>query len=189
MRQSYTSGMPAWCGTLRPVDALPCGSRSTTSTRLPCSANATARFTVVGVLPTPPFWFATQRTLGWSGRGIVISPLGLRICTARNASMASGGSSSSRPGVSRETCSAGLGSVPSVRSDVGEETGADTGADPDTGTTDGSVRGAGAERRGSTDGDGDWAPSVVMGPPGPVVDEGTLGIGRPKTTPRASCAG
>src|SRR5215468_6470578 len=54
--------------------------------------------TAVVVLPTPPFWFATQITRRWAGRGMVISPLGLRIRTARSASWASGGSS-----VSRET--------------------------------------------------------------------------------------
>ena len=57
-------GTPAWCGTFSPVEALPCGSRSTTSTRLPCRASATARLTVVVVLPTPPFWFATHMTRG-----------------------------------------------------------------------------------------------------------------------------
>src|SRR5690242_19784309 len=56
-------------------------------------------FTAVVVLPTPPFWLATHITRRWGGRGIVISPLGFRISTARFASWASGGSS-----VSRETC-------------------------------------------------------------------------------------
>ena len=48
-------------GARRPArcEALPCGSRSMTSTRLPCSASATARLTVLVVLPTPPFWLAT----------------------------------------------------------------------------------------------------------------------------------
>ena len=41
---------------------LPCGSRSTTSTFMPCSLNATARFRVVVVLATPPFWFAENAT-------------------------------------------------------------------------------------------------------------------------------
>ena len=38
------------------------GSRSTASTRLPCSASATARFSVVVVFATPPFWFANAIT-------------------------------------------------------------------------------------------------------------------------------
>jgi hypothetical protein len=38
--------------------ALPCGSRSTSSTRLGVRASAAARFTAVVVLPTPPFWLA-----------------------------------------------------------------------------------------------------------------------------------
>src|SRR4051795_10558372 len=39
-----------------------CGSRSTHSTRLPFSAKATARFKVVVVLATPPFWLANEIT-------------------------------------------------------------------------------------------------------------------------------
>ena len=42
-----------------PVVALPCGSRSMTSTRLFRAASEAARLTVVVVLPTPPFWLAT----------------------------------------------------------------------------------------------------------------------------------
>ena len=38
-----------------PVEALPCGSRSMISVRNPISASAAPRFTVVVVLPTPPF--------------------------------------------------------------------------------------------------------------------------------------
>src|SRR5947207_14546034 len=41
-----------------PVEALPCGSRSTTSTRCPAALSAVARLTAVVVLPTPPFWLA-----------------------------------------------------------------------------------------------------------------------------------
>src|SRR5574343_1226712 len=44
--------------------ALPCGSRSTMSTRWPTLARPAARFTVVVVLPTPPFWFAMQKMCG-----------------------------------------------------------------------------------------------------------------------------
>src|SRR5215211_5186362 len=44
---------------------LPCGSMSTQRTRLPVSANAAARFRVVVVLATPPFWFANAMTLAW----------------------------------------------------------------------------------------------------------------------------
>src|SRR5919201_5698832 len=42
-----------------PVEALPCGSRSTTRTRWPFSASAAPRLTAVVLLPTPPFWLAT----------------------------------------------------------------------------------------------------------------------------------
>ena len=51
------------------VDALPCGSMSSTRTRRPDIASAAARFTVVVVLPTPPFWLATVRTRVCSGTG------------------------------------------------------------------------------------------------------------------------
>src|ERR1700759_4559696 len=44
-----------------PEVALACGSMSTTSTRWPACAIEAARFTVVVVLPTPPFWFAMAR--------------------------------------------------------------------------------------------------------------------------------
>ena len=49
---------------LRPCDIvrLPCGSRSISSTRWPCSANATPRLSVVVVFATPPFWFASAIT-------------------------------------------------------------------------------------------------------------------------------
>src|SRR5690606_9884514 len=45
-----------------PIVALPCGSRSTSSTRRCVAAREAARFTQVVVLPTPPFWFATAIT-------------------------------------------------------------------------------------------------------------------------------
>src|SRR6202030_1250638 len=41
-----------------PVLALPCGSRSNSSTFFSAAARAVARFTAVVVLPTPPFWLA-----------------------------------------------------------------------------------------------------------------------------------
>ena len=53
----------------RAVLALPCGSRSMTSTVLPAWARAAATLTVVVVLPTPPFWFATVSTRVRGGRG------------------------------------------------------------------------------------------------------------------------
>ena len=53
-----------------PVEALPCGSRSISSTRSPTAARAVARLIAVVVLPTPPFWLATammraRRAAGW----------------------------------------------------------------------------------------------------------------------------
>src|ERR1044071_528482 len=58
---SYTVSGRARLSTPEPIVALPCGSRSTISTRCPVLARPAARFTVVVVLPTPPFWFATQK--------------------------------------------------------------------------------------------------------------------------------
>src|SRR2546422_4120019 len=48
--------------TPRPLVALPCGSRSTSSTRRSETASDAARLTAVVVFPTPPFWFAIART-------------------------------------------------------------------------------------------------------------------------------
>src|SRR5580692_4286232 len=48
----------------RPVEALPCGSRSMIRTRSPIAASAVPRLIAVVVLPTPPFWLATASTLG-----------------------------------------------------------------------------------------------------------------------------
>src|SRR5580700_7454324 len=45
-----------------PVEALPCGSRSSSSTRSPTAARAVARLIAVVVLPTPPFWLETDST-------------------------------------------------------------------------------------------------------------------------------
>src|SRR3974390_1914803 len=54
----------------RPVDALPCGSRSTISTRSPIAASAVPRLIAVVVLPTPPFWLAMARTRTGIGSGL-----------------------------------------------------------------------------------------------------------------------
>src|SRR5665213_1042991 len=48
----------------RPVEALPCGSRSTISTCSPMAASAVPKLIAVVVLPTPPFWLAMARTRG-----------------------------------------------------------------------------------------------------------------------------
>ena len=77
----------------RAVEAFPCGSRSTTSTRLPCLGEAAARFTVVVVLPTPPFWLATLMMRHRSGRGHV-SPVRPRALIAARAARAIGVSKS-----------------------------------------------------------------------------------------------
>ena len=57
IERSIESGLKPWL-----MVRLPCGSRSTTRTFIPCSLNATARFSVVVVLATPPFWFANAIT-------------------------------------------------------------------------------------------------------------------------------
>ena len=45
-----------------PIVAFPWGSASTSSTRWPAAARDAARFTLVVVFPTPPFWLATAMT-------------------------------------------------------------------------------------------------------------------------------
>ena len=98
---SYTDGVPTRCSTPSAVLALPCGSRSMTSTRTPCRASAAARLTVLVVLPTPPFWLATVSIRRRDGRGIRCRS-GCSTRAARAASSAIG----VQPGcgdVSRET--------------------------------------------------------------------------------------
>src|SRR6476619_8518177 len=55
----------------RPADNAPCGSRSTSSTRRPYSANAAPRLMVDVVLPTPPFWLHSASTIAgpWLATG------------------------------------------------------------------------------------------------------------------------
>jgi hypothetical protein len=85
-----------------PVDAFPCGSRSTTRTRYPFSARAAPRLTAVVDFPTPPFWFAiatilvvadaaavagegfgrAERRAPLAGRGIAEGALGEGLLTA-----------------------------------------------------------------------------------------------------------
>ena len=59
---STVSGSMPWL-----IVRLPCGSMSTQSTRWPFSANAAARFRVVVVFATPPFWLANAITLAFGG--------------------------------------------------------------------------------------------------------------------------
>ena len=53
IERSIESGFSPWL-----IVRLPCGSRSTQSTRISFSSSAAARFSVDVVLATPPFWFA-----------------------------------------------------------------------------------------------------------------------------------
>lgn len=59
-------------GSAHPSDLVrsPCGSVSTSSTRLPRRASATPRLSVVAVLPVPPFWLATAIAL----HGMLLPP-------------------------------------------------------------------------------------------------------------------
>src|SRR6185369_13303580 len=68
-----------------PVVALPCGSRSTRSTRRFIATRLAARLTAVVVLPTPPFWFAIAMI-----RGIMNAPPGSPL-TRRRAPPRGGG--------------------------------------------------------------------------------------------------
>src|SRR5437870_5121836 len=67
----------------RPVDALPCGSRSRINTRSPIAASAVPRLIAVVVLPTPPFWLAMASTR---------AGLGASIAAAMSAGSAAGAS-------------------------------------------------------------------------------------------------
>src|ERR1700722_6462175 len=51
----------------KPVEALPWGSRSSSSTCSPTAARAVARLIAVVVLPTPPFWLAIAKSCGAVG--------------------------------------------------------------------------------------------------------------------------
>src|SRR5215210_7502074 len=75
-RLRITSRIESWCTSTSYIDAssesgsmpwlivrLPCGSRSTQSTRCPRSTNAAARLSVVVVFATPPFWLVKAMTL------------------------------------------------------------------------------------------------------------------------------
>src|SRR4051794_11902256 len=61
---SSESGSMPWL-----IVRFDCGSRSTQRTRLPFSANATARFSVVVVFATPPFWLANEITWAFGPPG------------------------------------------------------------------------------------------------------------------------
>src|SRR5580698_2611626 len=56
---SQPLGVASCLSTPDAMVALPCGSRSTSSTLRLAAASAAARLTAVVVLPTPPFWLAT----------------------------------------------------------------------------------------------------------------------------------
>ena len=79
-RLRTTSRIEVWCTSTSYIDLsrvsgsipcdivrLPCGSMSTQRTRNPFSMKATARFSAVVVLATPPFWFANAMTFGLWG--------------------------------------------------------------------------------------------------------------------------
>src|SRR5947208_1955305 len=60
----------------KPVEALPWGSKSSSSTFLPLAASAVARLIAVVVLPTPPFWLATASTRrGACSSGIAVASM------------------------------------------------------------------------------------------------------------------
>src|SRR6266436_194742 len=65
------------------VEALPCGSRSISSTCSPTAASAVARLIAVVVLPTPPFWLAIAKIFGAIGAdseddGVTVGYAGVR---------------------------------------------------------------------------------------------------------------
>src|SRR3954463_28093 len=68
---SSESGSMPWL-----IVRLDCGSRSTQSTRLPFSANATARLRVVVVFAPPPFWLANEITCAFGPLGVEAASAG-----------------------------------------------------------------------------------------------------------------
>src|SRR5262252_7048847 len=99
------------------VDAFPCGSRSTTSTWVPCSARHAARLTAVVVLPTPPFWLAMVITRHDGGRGHS------RSVSPSAASAVCAGLTGARPAAL--TVAAGTGTGPAAGPRAGTFTGAE----------------------------------------------------------------
>src|SRR5690606_1489509 len=75
------------------VEVLPCGSASMTRTFSPPIESAAATLTVVDVLPTPPFWFATVMIRVWSGAANCRPSSCLRRAWSRVSSRISGVSS------------------------------------------------------------------------------------------------
>src|SRR5947209_16594289 len=70
-----------------PVEALPCGSRSTISTCSPIAASAVPRLIAVVVLPTPPFWLATASTRGALGSDAKPGGAAISVRSAAGASV------------------------------------------------------------------------------------------------------
>src|SRR5580692_8866826 len=69
----------------RPVEALPCGSASSSSTRSPTAARAVPRLMAVVVLPTPPFWLAMARmrqALAGTGEALQLEDAAARVAEA-----------------------------------------------------------------------------------------------------------
>src|SRR5206468_9253358 len=91
------------------------GSRSTSKTRYPSSANAAPRFTAVVVLPTPPFWLATARTRG-SGRSAAIA------ATSDAGADGAGGGTGSAASGSGSTLDATTGSTGATTGSTGAST-------------------------------------------------------------------
>ena len=90
--------MPGWWSTPNAVEALPCGSRSTTSTESPPRARAAARLTALVVLPTPPFWLATTkiRVAGGGGKAVARRVFHVKRAAARLGAAGGAISSSSK---------------------------------------------------------------------------------------------
>src|SRR5215831_1435891 len=110
------------CGWMpRPTESAPCGSKSTSSVRRPCSAIAAPRLMVVVVLPTPPFWLqtATMRAgpceasgsgSGKAGSGRPVGP----ISPGRSSITRDAATSKTLPGLERRELFGTLG-LPSGR--------------------------------------------------------------------------
>ena len=58
--KSYTSFLKSPLLYPKPIEAFPCGSKSISNVFLPSLPNAAAKFMLVVVLPTPPFWLTNE---------------------------------------------------------------------------------------------------------------------------------
>src|SRR4051794_23037522 len=191
--RSTLSGSTPWL-----IVRLPCGSKSMHRTSWPDSENATARFSVVVVFATPPFWFANEmifaRRSDWSpmcapgGRPAPGRRTGAIACWAVSLSSSpSCGSVWFMGGLDLDSASTGSGSVSGVSSGSGSEGSGSEGVGSAAGCS--SITSASASASGSGAGTG-WRSSSSRSAswgrlsPWPLVDHSSPDRGTSCLEPR-----